>query len=47
VARRLSDGLDTRVRVEGLPRANSRGTIVIEVADAEDLRRIAGLIALT
>jgi ParB family chromosome partitioning protein len=47
VARRLSDGLDTRVRVEGLPRENSRGTIVIEVADAEDLRRIAGLIALT
>ena len=47
VARRLSDGLDTRVRVEGLPRANSRGTIVIEVADAEDLRRIASLIALT
>jgi ParB family chromosome partitioning protein len=47
VARRLSDGLDTRVRVEGLPRAKSRGTIVIEVADAEDLRRIADLIART
>jgi ParB family chromosome partitioning protein len=47
VAQRLSDGLDTRVRVEGLPRANSRGTIVIEVADAEDLRRIADLIART
>ena len=38
--RRLSDDLDTRVRVEGLPRVNSRGKIVIEVADAEDLRRI-------
>lgn len=47
VARRLSDGLDTRVRVDGFPRANSRGTIVIEVADAEDLRRIADLIART
>lgn len=42
--RRLADGLDTRVHVEGLPRANSRGKIVIEVADADDLRRIVELI---
>ncbi len=45
VAQRLSDALDTRVRIQGLPRARSRGTIVIEVADAEDLRRIADLLA--
>lgn len=44
IERRLSDGLDTRVHVEGLPRANSRGKIVIEVADADDLRRIADLL---
>ena len=44
VQSRLSDGLDTSVRVEGLPRANSRGKLVIEVADADDLRRIADLI---
>jgi ParB family chromosome partitioning protein len=44
VQRRLSDGLDTSVHVQGLPRANSRGKIVIEVADADDLRRIADLI---
>jgi ParB family transcriptional regulator, chromosome partitioning protein len=45
--RRLGEGLDTRVHVEGLPRANSRGKIVIEVADVEDLRRIADLISGT
>lgn len=44
IAARLSDALETRVRVEGLPKANARGKIVIEVADAEDLRRIADLI---
>ena len=47
VQRRLGEVLDTRVHVEGLPRANSRGKIVIEVADVEDLRRIADLIART
>ncbi len=47
VQRRLAEVLDTRVQVEGLPRANSRGKIVVEVADVEDLRRIADLIALT
>lgn len=45
VQERLGDALDTRVTVSGLPRSNSRGTIVIEAADAEDLRRIANAIA--
>lgn len=45
VTQRLSDHLDTRVHVDGLPKANSRGTIVIEVADVDDLRRITDLIA--
>ncbi len=45
VQERLGDALDTRVTVTGLPRSNSRGTIVIEAADAEDLRRIADAIA--
>ncbi len=47
VQRRLGEVLDTRVHVEGLPRANSRGKVVVEVADAEDLRRIVDLIART
>ena len=47
VQRRLGEVLDTRVHVEGLPRANSRGKIVVEVADVEDLRRIADVIART
>lgn len=41
---RLNDALDTRVQVEGLPRPNSRGRIIIDVADADDLRRIVDLI---
>ncbi|MGI9136772.1 MAG: ParB/RepB/Spo0J family partition protein [Candidatus Nanopelagicales bacterium] len=45
VQERLGDALDTRVTVSGMPRSNSRGTIVIEAADAEDLRRIANAIA--
>ena len=45
VQERLGDALDTRVTISGLPRSNSRGTIVIEAADAEDLRRIADAIA--
>lgn len=45
VQERLSDALDTRVTIAGLPRSNSRGTIVIEAADADDLRRIAEAIA--
>jgi len=45
VQERLGDALDTRVTISGLPRSNARGTIVIEAADAEDLRRIADAIA--
>lgn len=45
VQERLGDALDTRVTISGLPRSNSRGTIVIEAADSEDLRRIAEAIA--
>jgi len=45
VQERMGDALDTRVTISGLPRSNSRGTIVIEAADAEDLRRIAEAIA--
>jgi hypothetical protein len=41
----MGDALDTRVTISGFPRSNSRGTIVIEAADAEDLRRIADAIA--
>lgn len=37
---RVADRLDTRVNVTGLARAKARGTLVIEFADAEDLRRI-------
>jgi ParB family chromosome partitioning protein len=45
VQERLGDALDTRVTISGLPRSNSRGTIVIEAADSADLRRIADAIA--
>jgi ParB family chromosome partitioning protein len=45
VQERMGDALDTRVTISGFPRSNSRGTIVIEAADAEDLRRIADAIA--
>lgn len=45
VAARLADALDTRVQVEGLARANARARIVIDVADATDLRRVADIIA--
>jgi ParB family chromosome partitioning protein len=41
IAERLSDRLDTRVRVEG---TEKRGKIVIEYATLEDLRRLANLI---
>lgn len=37
---RIADRLDTRVQVTGLARAKARGSLVIEFADAEDLRRI-------
>jgi ParB family transcriptional regulator, chromosome partitioning protein len=41
VATRLSDALDTRVRVD---LGRSRGRITIDFASAEDLERIADLI---
>ncbi len=41
---RVADQLDTRVSVSGLGRSNARGSLVIEFADAEDLRRIVDLI---
>lgn len=44
ISARLSDSLDTRVSVTGLASSKSRGRIVIDVADAEDLRRIADAI---
>lgn len=44
VARRLGDQLDTRVRVEGAKTVTSKGRLVIEFADAEDLRRIVDLL---
>lgn len=37
---RVADQLDTRVHVTGLGRPKAKGALVIEFADAEDLRRI-------
>ena len=44
VSTRLGDALDTRVRVEGVRTERSRGRLVIEFADLDDLRRIADII---
>ena len=44
VSARMADLLDTRVRVEGVRSAKSRGRLVIEFADLDDLRRIADVI---
>ena len=44
VSERLGDLLDTRVRVEGVRTERSRGRLVVEFADLEDLRRIADII---
>jgi len=44
IAQRLGDILDTRVTVAGMSSGRSRGRVVIEVADLDDLRRIAELI---
>lgn len=41
VVARLGDALDTRVRVEGARTMTSKGRLVIEFADLDDLRRIA------
>jgi ParB family transcriptional regulator, chromosome partitioning protein len=44
VSERLGDLLDTRVRVEGVRNERSRGRLVVEFADLDDLRRIADII---
>ena len=44
VTSRLGDALDTRVRVEGVRSERSRGRLVVEFADIDDLRRIADII---
>jgi ParB family chromosome partitioning protein len=44
MAGRVADQLDTRVSVSGMARSNARGALVIEFADAEDLRRIVDAI---
>ncbi len=44
VSTRLGDALDTRVRVEGVRSERSRGRLVIEFADLDDLRRIVDVI---
>jgi len=41
---RVADQLDTRVSVSGMARKNAKGSLVIEFADAEDLRRIVDVI---
>jgi len=43
MAERIADALDTRVTTKGFKNKRSRGTIVIECADVEDLRRITDL----
>jgi ParB family chromosome partitioning protein len=44
VSDRLGDLLETRVRVEGVRNERSRGRLVVEFADLDDLRRIADII---
>lgn len=44
VSERLGNLLDTRVRVEGVRTERSRGRLVVEFADLEDLRRIADIL---
>ena len=44
LAPRLADALDTRVHTDGFATTRSRGRLVIECADLEDLRRIVDLI---
>lgn len=41
---RTADALDTRVTIEGFQRRTSRGKIIIECADLDDLRRIVDII---
>lgn len=44
LAARLSDALDTRVTITGLASSRARGRVIIDVADADDLRRIVDAI---
>jgi ParB family chromosome partitioning protein len=44
LGRRAADALDTRVTTKGFAGKRSRGTLVIECADLEDLRRIVDLL---
>lgn len=45
MTRRLADALDTRVRLDGFATPKRKGTVVIECADIEDLRRIVDQIS--
>lgn len=45
MTRRLADALDTRVRLDGFATPKKKGTVVIECADVEDLRRIVDQIS--
>lgn len=44
IAERAADTLETRVSTKGFANARSRGTLIIECADIEDLRRIVDAI---
>lgn len=44
IAERAADALETRVSTKGFANARSRGTLIIECADIEDLRRIVDAI---
>lgn len=44
IADRAADALETRVSTKGFANARSRGTLIIECADIEDLRRIVDAI---
>jgi hypothetical protein len=41
---RVADAVDTRVNADGFATRTSRGRLMIECADLEDLRRIVDLI---
>lgn len=45
VTSRVADRLDTRVSADGFRSSTGKGRLVIECADLDDLRRVAGLLA--
>jgi ParB family transcriptional regulator, chromosome partitioning protein len=45
LSRRAADALDTRVSADGFTTRTSRGRLMIECADLEDLRRVVDLLA--